>query len=120
MAVIAYVDDRGRVKVEDYSDWRDGWEEEFQNDYLNEVSEEWLEDNGDWSDRETLDLFDQVDMNQNGKGDTPRPVDRMKYEKNHDEIFGSPKHVCKDFVKDLNTKARVCYHCGEPEIRRLP
>lgn len=30
-------------------------------------------------------------MSQNGKGDTPRPVDRKRYAENYDRIFRRPR-----------------------------
>ena len=50
----------------------------------------------------------------NGKGDTPRPVEREAFEPNFETVFGEkPKHVCRKFVKMGNR--RCCYFCGEPE-----
>ncbi len=54
-----------------------------------------------------------------GKGDTPRPVDKAKYEQNYDRIFG--KHCrCLDNgrgypVQDFKTT--LCRRCGK-EVKR--
>ncbi len=39
------------------------------------------------------DKFDKTHkkVSSNGKGDTPRPVDKKKYDENYDRIFGKKK-----------------------------
>ena len=53
----------------------------------------------------------------NGKGDTPRPIEQEKFDKNFEQVFGKkPKHVCRKFVL-INNDWR-CYYCGEKEEAR--
>ena len=100
--LIAYLNDRGQLKVEDDDDW----------DPQVELDESpWLEKHSD-------ELGVNVEEIMCGKGDAYRPVDKKEYDKNHEAIFGeTKKHVCSKFIRDPNGgSVDLCYHCGEPEI----
>jgi len=51
----------------------------------------------------------------NGKGDTPRPVNKTEYDKNWEAVFGPErKHVCRQWVK-ADDGTLKCYFCGASE-----
>ena len=105
--LIAYLNDRGQLKVEDDDDW--------------DPHMDLMDPGSAWLDKHADELGVEVEEIMCGKGDTYRPIDKKEYDKNHEAVFGeTKKHVCRKFVLDPHTKARVCYNCGEPEIGTLP
>lgn len=60
-------------------------------------------------------MMNDETLAQNGKGDTPRPVNKTEYDKNYEAVFGKQKkHVCNTWVSTPHGE-RQCYHCGATE-----
>lgn len=108
--LVAYIDAAGNLKIEDSDDWLEGlevYDEDQLDDDLNpfDDAEQWLDEN---------DHGDVVEFM--SKGDRDRTANKSEYAKNHEEVFGERKHVCRKFLYDKETKTANCYHCGSPEI----
>lgn len=118
--ILCYVDANGNVKYEESKQWEEEYEETGMHvddenllPWEQDDASEWLEKHSDGI--RGLEALEAM----NGKGDTPRPIDKEKFDKNHAAIFGEkPKHVCRKFIRDDRGISR-CYHCYEIELDQM-